>query len=569
MKPNKSQLKNHIDAALGRKESNLVIKNCQILNVITGELTLSDIAICDHKIVGIYEEYQGREEIDGSNLYAVPGFIDTHVHVESAHITPYEFSRGVLPHGTTTAICDPHEIANVLGTEGLEYFLNAASHLAIDLFVQLSSCVPATSLETSGAELKAQDLAKYKNHPAVIGLAEMMNYPGIFFHDDVVLDKLVEFQGHHIDGHCPLVRGKELNAYLACGIRNCHESTNYKEAYEKLSKGMQVLLREGSASKDLDALTPLMTEFHSPFLALCSDDRNPLDIAEEGHLDYMIRKMIKNGAPLAPVYRSATWSAAQGFGLKDRGLIAPGYLADIVLLDNLEECRVQNVIRKGVPLSRIHHTPAPASSIGRNSIQCERLEPSNFRVKSESSEGPVIGLIPNSLLTDHLTLKLPIEKGEKHCDPSQDVLKIAVIARHGKNENIGLGFVKGFGFGSGALASSMGHDSHNIIVVGSSDEDMSIGSNRVIDLEGGFVAVKNGKVIAEFALPLAGLMSFEPLEIVRDQLKKMRDTVKTELGCTLSEPFLQLAFLPLPVIPHLKITDYGLVDVNQFQVIAA
>lgn len=565
----KNQLKNQIDMALGRKKADLVIKNCQLLNIITGEITRSDIAIAGHKIVGVYEEYEGHEEIEGTNLYAVPGFIDTHVHIESSHVTPYEFSRCVLPHGTTTAICDPHEITNVLGTQGLEYFLEASAHLAIDLYVQLSSCVPATSLETSGANLLAQDLAKFKNHPAVIGLAEMMNYPGIFFKDDVVLDKLVEFQGIHIDGHCPLVRGKELNAYLSCGIRNCHESTNYEEAYEKLSKGMQVLIREGSASKDLEALTPLVTEFHSPFLALCSDDRNPLDIAEEGHLDFMIRKMIAQGAPLPSVYRAATWSAAQGFGLKDRGLIAPGYLADIVLLDNLEECRVQNVIRRGVPLSRITHQKAPSSSIGRHSVQRQFVSSDDFRVTSKNAEGPVIGLIPNSLLTHHLRLTLPHENGEKKCDPQQDVLKIAVIARHGTNENIGLGFVKGFGISSGALASSVGHDSHNITVVGAQDTDMAIATNRLIELEGGFVVVKDGQVIAELTLPLAGLMSFAPLEEVRNQLKYIREIVKSQLNCPLAEPFLQLAFLPLPVIPHLKITDHGLVDVNEFKIIAA
>ncbi|MEB3702678.1 Adenine deaminase [Candidatus Bealeia paramacronuclearis] len=565
----KQKLKSQIDSALGRQKCDLVIKNCSLVNVITGEITPSDVAVCDEKIVGIYENYEGHLEIDGTGLYAVPGFIDTHVHIESSHLTPYEFSRCVLPHGTTTAICDPHEITNVLGKSGLEYFLEASSKVAIDLFVQLSSCVPATSLETSGADLLAEDLARYKDHPAVIGLAEMMNYPGLLSHDDVVLDKLLAFSDRHIDGHCPLVRGKKLNAYISCGIKNCHESTSYEEAYEKLSKGMQVLIREGSASKDLKELSPLLTPFHSPFLALCSDDRNPLDISEEGHIDYMIRKAIQNGAPLMSVYRAATWSAALGFGLKDRGLLAPGHLADIVLLENLEECRVHTVIKRGTPLSQIQHAAAPLALIGRNSIQRAPVKAEDFIIHSQSPEGPVIGLIPNSLLTDHLILTLPFENGQKFGDLSQDILKIAVVARHGTNQNIGRGFVKGFGISSGALASSMGHDSHNITVVGTNDADMAIAVNRIIALEGGFVAVQNGQVLSEMPLPLAGLMSFEPLEVVKENLRHLRSTVKEKMKCPLNEPFLQLAFLPLPVIPHLKITDYGLVDVNQFQVIAA
>src|ERR1700723_2416372 len=333
-------LERQIDQALGRQPADLVIRNTRILNLVTGELQGGDIAVCGSTIVGTLNTYRGKEEIDARGRVAVPGFIDSHVHCESTLVTPGEFDRCVLPHGVTTAICDPHEIANDLGLEGLQYFLDAARNTALDLRVQLSSCVPATDLETSGARLNAEDLVPHRPHPQVIGLAEFMNVPGVLNKDPECMDKLAAFQGQHIDGHAPLVSGHALNAYLSCGIRNCHETT-------KLAKGMQVLIREGSVSKDLEALCPLINEFASPFLGFCTDDRNPLDIHEEGHLDYLVRRAIALGAPVAAVYRMASWSAARGFGLKDRGLIGPGYLADFLLLDDLETCAVNTVFRRG------------------------------------------------------------------------------------------------------------------------------------------------------------------------------------------------------------------------------
>ncbi|HRI08318.1 MAG TPA: amidohydrolase family protein, partial [Nannocystaceae bacterium] len=329
------ELRRCIDQALGRAPADLVIKNARLLDVTTGAEIDGDIAICGDRIVGTHERYQGTREIDGRGLWAVPGFIDTHVHVESTLVTPAEFDRCVLPRGTTTAICDPHEIANVLGEAGLRYFLESSLHTALDLRVQLSSCVPATDLETSGARLLAADLVRHRAHPKVIGLAEFMNFPGIFHGDPVVLDKLAAFQDGHIDGHAPLVRGYELNAYAACRIRNCHESTSLEEAREKLQKGMQVLVRDGSVSKDVHALALLIDAWTSPFVGLCTDDRNPLDIAQEGHIDHLIRASVARGAPIPAVYRAASWSAARGFGLRDRGLVAPGYRADIVLVGDL------------------------------------------------------------------------------------------------------------------------------------------------------------------------------------------------------------------------------------------
>ncbi|GAA4255775.1 adenine deaminase [Azospirillum formosense] len=565
----RDELKTRIGQALGETKADLVIKNTRFLNVVTGETAAGDIALCGDRIVGTYESYDGVEEIDGSGLTVVPGFIDTHVHCESTCVTPMEFDRCVLPRGTTTAICDPHEICNVLGEKGLRYFLDCAEGTVLDLRVQLSSCVPATELETSGARLEAADLLRHKDHPKVLGLAEFMNFPGVFHKVDGVLDKLAAFDGRHIDGHAPLLSGRELNAYLSCGIRNCHETTSAPEAMEKLRKGMQVLIRDGSVSKDVHALAPVIQPETSPFLGFCTDDRNPLDIAEEGHMDHLIRSAIRLGAPLAHVYRAATWSAARGFGLFDRGLIAPGQRADLVLLDDLEECAVNRVIRNGRVVTPEIFAGRPAvSPVGLRSVKLQPVTAEDFAVPARGSVQSVIGVLPGKIITAHLRLEVPAKDGRLVADPDRDILKICVFARHGTNQNVGRGFTSGFHIREGALASSVGHDSHNICVVGASDEDMAIAVNRLIELQGGFVAVRNGKVVGELALPLAGLMSLEPFETVERHLRSLRASVK-EMGCPLAEPFLQLAFLPLPVIPHLKITDRGLVDVDKFALVEA
>lgn len=565
----RDELKTRIGQALGETKADLVIKNTRFLNVVTGEIAEGDIALCGDRIVGTYESYDGVEEIDGRGVTVVPGFIDTHVHCESTCVTPMEFDRCVLPRGTTTAICDPHEICNVLGEKGLRYFLDCAEGTVLDLRVQLSSCVPATELETSGARLEAADLLRHKDHPKVLGLAEFMNFPGVFHKVDGVLDKLAAFDGRHIDGHAPLLSGRELNAYLSCGIRNCHETTSAPEAMEKLRKGMQVLIRDGSVSKDVHALAPVIQPETSPFLGFCTDDRNPLDIAEEGHMDHLIRSAIRLGAPLAHVYRAATWSAARGFGLFDRGMIAPGQRADLVLLDDLEDCAVNRVIRNGRVVTPETFAGRPAvSPVGLRSVKLHPVTAEDFAVPARGSVQSVIGVLPGKIITAHLRLEVPARDGKLVADPDRDILKICVFARHGTNQNVGRGFASGFRFREGALASSVGHDSHNICVVGASDEDMAIAVNRLIELQGGFVAVRNGKIVGELALPLAGLMSLEPFETVERHLRSLRASVK-EMGCPLAEPFLQLAFLPLPVIPHLKITDRGMVDVDKFALVEA
>ena len=565
----RDDLKKRIGQALGETKADLVIKDTRFLNVVTGEIAAGDIALCGDRIVGTYDSYEGTEEIDGRGLTVVPGFIDTHVHCESTCVTPLEFDRCVLPRGTTTAICDPHEICNVLGEKGLRYFLDCAEGTVLDLRVQLSSCVPATELETSGARLEAADLLRHKDHPKVLGLAEFMNFPGVFHKVDGVLDKLAAFDGRHIDGHAPLLSGRELNAYLSCGIRNCHETTSAPEAMEKLRKGMQVLIRDGSVSKDVHALAPVIQPETSPFLGFCTDDRNPLDIAEEGHMDHLIRSAIRLGAPMAHVYRAATWSAARGFGLFDRGLVAPGQRADLVLLDDLEDCAVNRVIRNGRVVTPDIFAKRPAvSPVGLRSVKLHPVTAEDFAVPAAGSVQSVIGVLPGKIITAHLRLEVPSRDGRLVADPDRDILKICVFARHGTNQNVGRGFASGFHFREGALASSVGHDSHNICVVGASDEDMAVAVNRLIELQGGFVAVRNGAVVGELALPLAGLMSLEPFETVERHLRSLRASVR-DMGCPLAEPFLQLAFLPLPVIPHLKITDRGLVDVDKFALVDA
>lgn len=569
MPTDRSSLSRRIDQALGRRPADLVIKGARIMNVVTGAVEPGDVAIADGLIVGTYDDYDAATVIDGRNAVVAPGFIDTHVHVESSCVTPAEFDRCALPRGTTTAICDPHEICNVLGLEGLEYFLQSARTTAMDLKVQLSSCVPATALETAGARLGAADLVRYRDDPAVIGLAEFMSFHDVFAHDPDALDKLIAFEGAHIDGHAPLLTGKELNAYAACGIHNCHESTNPDEAAEKLRKGFQVLIRDGSACKDAATLAPLLNETTSPFMAFCTDDRNPLDIAEEGHIDHVLRTAIKAGAPVAAAYRAATWSAAQGFRLRDRGLVAPGFRADLVLLDDLESCAVRSVIRDGrIVTDEIFAGRTRVATVGGGSIKLDPVSVDDFHVPAQGPGGPVIGLVPGTVLTDYLTADLPYAGGLREADPERDILKVCVFARHGVNRNVGRGFVKGFGLRDGALASSVGHDSHNAIVVGAHDSDMAVAVNRLIEIQGGFVAVKGGKIVAELALPVAGLISDRPFEDVRDGLRILRAGVAA-MGCPLAEPFLQLAFLPLPVIPHLKITDMGLVDVDRFELIAA
>lgn len=560
-------LRRAITQGRGSAPADLVLKNGRVFDLVTGRLFASDVAICGDRIVGTQGTYSGLREIDLRGQIVVPGFIDTHLHVESSLVTPPEFDRCVLPHGVTTAICDPHEISNVLGAEGIRYFLACAEASVMDLRVQLSSCVPATDLETSGARLEAADLQAFMGNRHVIGLAEFMNFPGVLACDPGVLDKLAAFSDRHVDGHAPLLRGMDLNGYLAARIRTDHETTSADEALEKLSKGMTVLVREGSVSKDLHALAPVISDLTAPFMCLCTDDRNPLDIEEEGHLDHMIRTAIALGAPPLAVYRMASISAAHAFGLRDRGLVAPGWRADLAIIDDLASCRVDMVFSAGRLVGPELFAASPkVALVGRHSVKAERVSAGDFVARGQGATTAVIGVVPGRIITEHLTLSLPFARGERQVDLDQDAIKVAVVARHGINRNIGVGFVHGFGMRLGAIASSVGHDSHNLCVVGVDEADMAIAVNRLIEIEGGFCVVSGGRVLAELALPVAGLMSLADFETVSHGLIGLRAAAKS-LGVVLPEPFLQVAFLPLPVIPHLKITDRGLVDVDLFELV--
>ncbi len=563
-----AELDQLIDQGRGVEPADIVLRGGKVLDLVTGELLDGDVAICGDTIVGTCDAYEGKRVVDVSGQILVPGFIDTHLHIESSLVTPFEFDRCVLPRGVTTAICDPHEIANVIGPDGIRYFQQAALRTLMSIRVQLSSCVPSTEMETAGARIDAADLAPLMDHPTGIGLAEFMNFPGVLYKDPGVMEKLTLFRGKHIDGHCPLLGGKDLNGYISAGIRTEHEATTAEEALEKLRKGMRVLIREGSVSKDMHALAPVLTDRTAPYLCLCTDDRNPLDIAEYGHLDYMIRSLIGLGAPVLAAYRAASLSAAEAFGLKDRGLIAPGKRADIVVLTSLEDCDVQQVFCGGVEVSEeafaARDTIPP---VGRHSVKAPTVAAQHFRTAGNREDTDVIGIIEGKIITEHLHEVIPIEDGDKRPDPARDLIKIAVIERHGKNGNMATGFVRGFGLQHGAIASTVCHDHHNIAVVGADYDDMALAANRLGEIEGGFVVVRDGKVLAELALPVAGLMSLDPFEAVKEKLEHLRAAAQS-LGVTLEEPFLQLAFLALPVIPNLKITDRGLVDVNRFEIIS-
>lgn len=555
----REELERRIDQALGHAPADLVVRGARVLNTATGGIARCDIAVCGPVVVALGEGFRGREVIEARGRFAVPGFIDAHVHIESAMVTPDAFARAVLPRGTTTAVWDPHELANVLGVEAIRYGLACAEVLPLSLFVALSSCVPACELETSGARLELEDLRPFADHPAVIGLAELMNFPGVLAKEPRLLAKAAAFADRHIDGHAPLLSGRALDAYLAVGVRTDHESSLVEEAQEKLEKGVHLLLREGSVARDVTTLAPLLGDRTWMRLAFCSDDRNPIEIRKEGHIDHALRLAIRAGAPVVPAYRAASLGAALAFGMRDRGIIAPGYRADFLLLDDLEEVVVTDVVCGGrrVTAELFGARPAPEPP-GQGSVRRDRVTERDLEIPGPGPTTPVIGALPFSLVTEHRIRELPWRDGLRLPDPARGILALCVLERHGRNGNIGRGFVEGFGPLDGAIASSVAHDSHNLVVAGSNARDMAVAVNRLIDLQGGAVVVHRGEPRAELPLPVAGLMSDRGLDFVESRLRTLREAARA-IGCVFEEPLLQLAFLTLAVIPHLKLTDMGYV----------
>jgi adenine deaminase len=556
-----------IKVARGEEPADLVIKGGQIVNVLSSEVYPADIAICGEVIAGV-GDYSGPNELDARGKFITPGFIDGHMHIESSMVTVWEFAKTVMPHGTTTIMADPHELANVLGTEGIEYVLKTAKYQPLSVYVMLPSCVPATDLETSGARLKAVDLLPYLDSPWVLGLAEMMNYPGVIHRTEEVLEKLRVVGGKVVDGHAPQLSGKDLNAYVAAGISNDHECTTVAEAREKMRLGMSIAVREGSVTRDLLALLPLIKPENADRFFFCTDDRTPADLMDRGHIDSMVRMAIKAGLDPALAVRLATINAARYFGLHKVGAIAPGWFADLNLLTDLKACAVEKVFKRGHLVAEkgylLGNKPMSAMIDVRNTVKIRPLGDSSFKIPAKSGRARVMELIPNQIITRQIFAEPKRENGQVVSDTERDILKIAVIERHLGTGNIGLGLTKGFGLKSGAIASSVGHDAHNINVVGTNDADMRAAVEHIVKMQGGFAVANHGKILGSVALPIAGLLSNKPLSDVKDELDIANRATK-ELGCAVPEPFMALSFMALSVIPELKLTDRGLVDVNQFK----
>ena len=549
-----------IDVAAGRAPADLVLKNATYVNVFSNELCHGDIAVAEGLIVGM-GEYHGKMEVEVSGKLVLPGFIDAHIHLESSLVSPTEFAKAVLPHGTTTVITDPHEIANVMGTDGIEYMLQATEDLPVDVRFMLPSCVPATPLDESGANLDYRAIDSFYDHPRVQGLAEMMNYVGVVNGDGQVVEKIVASQAHHkkIDGHAPGLSGKDLNAYIAAGVYSDHECSDMEDAMNKLRLGQYIMIREGTAARNLEALMPLLTSQYVDRCMFCTDDKHPNDLLEKGHIDYIVKKAISLGADPIVAVKAACHNAARYFLLNNRGAIAPGYLGDFVIIDDFQHFEIEMVYKRGVLMydGQLRDFPAPEIDPylvkrAHDTFHVAHLTAEDF---SDGRPHAVIGMIPGEIVTQDAGYA-------DHADPEQDILKIAVIERHKNTHHIGLGYIKGYGLKRGAVATSISHDSHNIIVVGATDEDMAAAANRIVENRGGITVMENGQVLGEVTLSIAGIMSDDSLVMVNSALEDAKDEA-FGLGVSRGiDPFMTLSFMALPVIPSLRITTRGVFDVS-------
>ncbi len=570
-----ARLRELLAIARGETPADLLLMGGRLVNVFSGEIYPAEVAISGDRVAGVSMTpgtYEARAVIDLDGQLLAPGFIDGHVHIESSLLQPTEFAGAVLPSGTTAVVSDPHEIANVHGLDGIRYMLAASDGLDLRVFVMLSSCVPATDMETAGASLSADHLASLIDLPRVLGVAEMMNYPGVVDgHHDLVEKALLGHRaGLRVDGHAPMLSGQALQAYLAAGIVSDHESVSAEEALEKLRHGMQIHIREGSTAKNLDALLPIVNERTARFCSFAADDKQPDDLVREGHLDHVLRRAIASGLDPITALRMATINTARHYGLNDLGAVAPGYLADLVAFSDLRDIRVTRTFSGGRLVGENGRLLVPQRSAAAapvNRVLTGDLTESSFALPAAGTHARVIEVIPEQIVTRAVVEPVTVRNGYVLANPARDLLKIAVVERHRGTGNVGVGLVKGFGLRAGALASTFAHDSHNIVAVGATDSELLLAVRTVVEMGGGICAVEGGAVLAQLPLPIAGLMSKAPLETVRAAMSGLLDAART-LGCPLSNPYMAMAFLALPVIPALKITDKGLVDVEAFELVS-
>jgi adenine deaminase len=567
----KARIKSRIDVAAGRRKADLVLKNAKIVSVYTEEILEGDVAIVSGQIAGI-GQYEGLEEIDLGGRYLAPGLIDGHVHIESSMVTPAQFAKTILPRGTTTIIADPHEIANVCGLGGIRYVLQDSKALPLDVFVMLPSCVPATSFENAGARLLASDLAELIEHPRVLGLGELMDYPAVERAAPEVLDKIVLAQGQLIDGHGPVITGKGLNAYVAAGVRTEHECTTVDEMIERLRLGMYIQIREGSAARNLTALIAGVNKDNVRRIFFCTDDRHPGDILREGHIDNNVRLAISRGLPPITAIKMASLNAAEAYHLYDRGAVAPGFQADLIVFDDLKAFNVEMVFKNGVLVAengKANFEVAETRLAGvTDTVNFKPVTSKDLDIEMETDFARVIRLLPHSLVTESAIRKVVTENGYFKYDERLDILKLLVIERHHATGNIGKGLVEGFGLKNGAIATTIAHDSHNLIVIGDSNENLLAAVEEIRRIGGGIAIVKAGQVTASMPLPIGGLMSDQPIEMVDKSLKILLEA-GYDLGVKhVYDPVMTLAFLALPVIPEIKLTDVGLFDVTRFEFVS-
>ncbi len=556
--------------ARGEEAAELVLKNANVFFSFTGEFGRGDIAIADGRIAGI-GQYQGKNELDLTGKYITPGFLDGHVHIESSMLSPAEFANAVVPTGTTTVIADPHEIANVAGLSGIRYMLQATENLPLNVYFMLPSCVPATPLEDSGAVLLAEDLAPLLKEPRVLGLAELMNVPGVLYGDPDVYAKLAMVADGRTDGHAPGLSGRDLMAYAAAGVGSDHECVNGQEALERLRAGMYLLVREGSAAKNLRALLPIITSYTAPFCCFVTDDRHPADLLQEGHINHMVRKAVNLGLPIPIALQMATINTARYFGLRDIGAIAPNYRADLLVFDNLKDWQPELVFKNGRLTAEKGKMKCPGKEIPSADIEhtmhVAPIKKEQLRIPMQGTWANVIGLIPEQILTKKLQIAVRTIQGEAVSDPEYDVLKLAVFERHHMTGKCSMALVQGFGLKHGAIASTVSHDSHNLIIIGVSDDDILLAARELENIGGGVAVVDHGKVLGSLALPIGGLMSNRGAREVSKELAALKQLAYALGIRDCYDPFLTLAFLSLPVIPSLKLTDVGLVDVDAFKFI--